>query len=120
MKYETIEPMSRAQVDEIIAWNDLERLRLVPVALGLHCEDLNWAIGKCIDLARHSDPIVRGNALLSFGHFARRFGSAHRKLVEPLIQEGLRDKSPYVRGHALDAADDIDHFCTWKVKRKTK
>ena len=112
--------MTKEEVLQIISWNDLNRLYLVPIALGLYSEDLHWAIGKCIDLAVHPDPTVRGNALLSFGHFARRFQTAHRALVEPLIQKGLLDPDPYVRGHAEDAAADIDQFCTWKVSRKPR
>lgn len=111
--------MSREDVEQIMAWNDLDRLRRVPVALGLHCDDLHWGIGKCITLAGHPDPVVRGNAILSFGHFARRFRCAHKNLVEPLIEAALHDKNPYIRGQAESAADDINQFCTWKVQ-KTK
>ena len=120
MKYQDVKTMSREEIEQIISWNDLNRLHFVPIALGLHCDDLHWGIGKCINLAEHPDPTVRGNALLSFGHFARRFHCAHRKLVEPLLQKGLMDKNPYVRRQAETAADDIDQFCTWKVDRKKK
>ncbi len=119
MRYNNIEPLDKEDAKQIIAWNDIERLRTVPLSLSLYSDDLHWAIGHCINLAFHSDSIVRGNAILSFGHFARRFHCAHRKLVEPLIQSALKDKDKFIRGQAESAADDIDHFCTWKVNRNS-
>ena len=109
---------SDEEVEQIIAWNAPARLSLVPLSLSLHHPKLHWAIGKCINLANHPDPIVRGNALQAFGHFARRFRTAHRNLVEPLIQTALKEKNKYIRESALTAADEIDAYCTWKVNRK--
>ncbi len=120
MRNKKIEPLTKEDAKQIIAWNDIERLRTVPLSLSLYSDNLYWAIGQCINLASHSDPIVRGNAILSFGHFARRFHCAHRKLVEPLIQSALKDKNKFIRGQAETAADDIDHFCTWKVNSNSK
>ena len=120
MKYKKIEPLTREDAKQIIAWNDIERLRTVPLSLSLYSDDLHWAIGQCINLASHSDAIVRGNAILSFGHFARRFHCAHRKFVEPLIQWALKDKNKFIRGQAETAADGIGQFCTWKVDRTSK
>ncbi|HEY0256085.1 MAG TPA: hypothetical protein VGC39_01485 [Candidatus Methylacidiphilales bacterium] len=111
---------SDEEIEEIIAWNDPARLCLVPLSLSLHHPKLHWAIGKCINLANHADPTVRGNALQSFGHFARRFRTAHRSLVEPLIQEALKEKNKYIRESAMAAADEIDAHCTWKVDRTSK
>jgi hypothetical protein len=120
MKYKKIGPLTKDDAKQIIAWNDIERLRTVPLSLSLYSDDLHWAIGQCINLASHNDVIVRGNAILSFGHFARRFHFAHRKFVEPLIQSALKDKNKFIRGQAENAADDIDRFCTWKVDRDHK
>jgi hypothetical protein len=115
-----VKPLTKEEVLQIISWNDVERLRTVLLALSLHSDKHHWAHGKCIDLASHEDPIVRGNALRSFGHSARRHGSVHVPLVEPLLQKGLRDPEVYVRRQAEAAADDIDQFCTWKVQRNPK
>ena len=70
-----------------------------------------WAENICLALARHADEYVRGNALLGLAHLARtcRTVSSRQAVVEA-VTAGLCDHSRYVRGHALDAADDLQLF----------
>jgi hypothetical protein len=37
--------------------------------------------------------------------------------VRPLIEAGLADEHSYVRGHAESAANDVEIFLRWKIKR---
>jgi hypothetical protein len=62
---------------------------------------------------------VRGNAVLGFGHLARRFRRLDEGVVRPIIENALLDADPYVRGQADAAADDVAHFLGWKVKGRT-
>ena len=115
MKYETIDPMSENEAEAVIARNDAAELLYIPVAVGLHAERLDWAQDVCIRLASHPHYNVRGNAILGFGHLARRFGMLDRVRVEPLIRYALRDPDDYVRGHAVATADDVNHFLGWAI-----
>ncbi|HVV82145.1 MAG TPA: hypothetical protein VHE35_03670 [Kofleriaceae bacterium] len=60
-------------------------------------------------LSAHRDEIVRGNAILAFGHLARLFRRASDEGVS-IVRRALRDPSPYVRGQAWAAASDLRHY----------
>jgi len=66
-------------------------------------------------LATHPDATVRGNAILGFGHLARRFRRLDRQTVEPLVTAALSDQSEFVRGQAEAASDDIGFFLKWNA-----
>jgi hypothetical protein len=116
MRYEPIDPMSREDVEAALARAQPEELLRVVLAVSLHSNDGTWASAVCLQLARHEHFNVRGNAILGLGDLARRF---HR--LDPaalgVIEDGLRDSHPYVRGQAESAADDVQHFLRWKVSR---
>jgi hypothetical protein len=117
MKYQDVDFASIANVEAAIMRNDPAELLYVPIAVSLHSPDLGWAQGICICLASHPNSGVRGNAILGFGHLARRFGQLERQTIEPLILAALSDPTDYVRGQALDAADDIETYLGWKSKK---
>jgi hypothetical protein len=87
------------------------------IGLALHSSALTPALEVSLVAARSSDPFVRGNALLCFGHLARRFGELPRDPVYDLVVQGLADSHPHVRGHADAAADDLDQFLGWHIER---
>jgi hypothetical protein len=58
--------------------------------------------------------MVRGNALLGFGHLARRFGRLDANRVKRLVDTGLHDGSDYVREQARSAAEDLSTFLAWE------
>ena len=62
----------------------------------------------CLTVACSTDCLVRGNALLGFGHLSRRFGELPSDPVYALVANGLSDPDAYVRGQAVAAADDLD------------
>jgi hypothetical protein len=51
------------------------------IGLALNSPTLTPALEVSLAAAQISDPLVRGNALLSFGHMARRFGHLPREPV---------------------------------------
>ena len=110
MKYQDPMFISFAEVEAALARNDPEELLSLPIAVSLYAEDLNRAQDLCAQLAVHSHPNVRGNAILGFGHLARRFRQLDRRVVDPLVASGLQDPDSFVRGQADCASSDIAHF----------
>ena len=110
LEYEAVNFPGRQAIAAALERNDPAELLYVPLGASLHAEDRRWAEQLCARLATHADPYVRGNAVLGFGHLARRFHAIDWTLVEPLLREGLRDAHPFVRGQANAAADDNRHF----------
>jgi hypothetical protein len=113
--YEPIEPLNRLKAEEAIARDNSEELLRVVLAVGLHELDGDWAATFCEQLCHHPHANVRGNAVLSLGYLARRFGKLNEDRVRPIIESALRDSDDYVRGQAHDAADDIQHFLDWAL-----
>jgi hypothetical protein len=93
------------------AMNDdrVDELRSLIVGAALEEEDLDVVERACLRLSTHADHTVRGNAILGFGHLARRFGQLTPEAVK-CVAAGLADPSDYVRGQAHAAASDIKHF----------
>ena len=115
--YEPIPEMTPDQVDAAIVRNDAGELRIAVLAAALYAEDSSWAESVCQSLSRHGDPTVRANAVLGFGHIARIHGRLSEALVRPVVEAALRDLDSGVRGQAVSAADDIEHFLGWRLAR---
>lgn len=116
MKYEPIPFSGPLAAEAAVVRDERAALLYVPVAAALESDDLEWAQDLCVRLATHPHFNVRGNAILGFGHQARRFGTLDRARVEPLLRAALRDAHPYVRGHGHDAADELRHFLGWELE----
>lgn len=87
------------------------------IGLALNSSTLAPALEVSFAAAQASDPLVRGGALLSFGHLARRFGQLPREPVYDLVAHGLVDADGHVRGQADAAADDLEQFLGWHIQR---
>lgn len=88
------------------------------IGLALNSSTLAPALEVSLAAAQVSDPLVRGNALLSFGHMARRFGQLPPEPVYDLVAHGLADADVHVRGQADAAADDLEQFLGWHFERQ--
>jgi hypothetical protein len=113
---EAIAPVTERQLQEALARNVPEELQLVVLAVALHESDAERAFATCARLADHPDFGVRGNAMLGFGHIARR----HRRLDEralPMIEAGLQDSAAWVRGQADSAAEEVQTLLGWEIER---
>ncbi len=115
MQYESLDFLGEAAAEAAILRDDPAELLYVPVAASLYSDNLEWTQGVCLRLAAHSHFNVRGNAILGFGHLARRFGQLDRARVEPFLRSALLDPDTYVSGHAYDAIDDVRHFLGWDL-----
>jgi len=101
-------------VEAVLADGDPHKLLYVPILITMDSPDCRWSQEICLRLAVHPDPIVRGNAVLGFGHLARTCGELDEAVIKPLIASALRDDHPHVRGQATNAADDTSHFLGWR------
>src|SRR5262245_43824887 len=117
MKYHDIPPLSRAEVEEIVARDDPETLARAVLSACLHAEDATWAESLCERLAGHRDTAVRGNAILGLGHLARIHRHLTQASARALIAAALADPSAYVRGQADAAADDVEQFLGWVCRQ---
>jgi len=95
--------------------NDPNELPTAVIGVALYHDDPVFAQDVCVELATHEHDLVRGNAVLGFGHIARRCGSLDEGAVRPIIESALNDRSDYVRGQAWAAAEDVCHFLGWNV-----
>jgi hypothetical protein len=100
---------------EAIAANDIDKLGSMIIAAALCEEDFDFVQRICVQLSSHSDEIVRGNAVLGFGHLARLFEALSDEAID-IVRARLRDPSSYVRGQAHAAADDLSHFLGAEVR----
>ncbi len=97
------------QVEALMGDPNAADLLYVPIVVSQNSSDFLWADSVCEELSNHPNPQVRGNAILGFGHLARR----HRRCssrARQLVAEALNDLDPYVRGHAESAIDDFQTF----------
>ena len=111
MKYESLEPVSHEHAETIARGGDAHALSRVAVSIALADDDLDWSTAFLLTLIAHDSATVRGNALLGFGHLARRFRAiASTASVAAAIKAGLADTDAFVRGQADTAADDYGQF----------
>jgi hypothetical protein len=114
-RYEEIRGYTQLEALDALQRGDADELRVVVIGIALHHHDPVFAEQFCFQLATHDNDVVRGNAVLGFGHLARRFGELSIDGVKRLVEASLADPSEYVRGHAWAAADDVTHFLGWTV-----
>jgi hypothetical protein len=107
--------VSHTQFNQMRDTEATEDLRTAIVSLALRDNDRAFVERACIDLSAHADEFVRGNAILGFGHIARRFRLLDRSCI-PIIERGLDDTSEHVRGQAWAAADDVVFFLKWSIE----
>jgi hypothetical protein len=113
--YEEIRDYESEEVQDALSRDVPAELLRIVIGVALNHEDFHFGQSLCIRLAYHEHFNVRGNAVLGFGHLARRFRQLDEAHVRPIIEGALADSSEYVRGQAWAAADDIAHFLKWKI-----
>jgi hypothetical protein len=115
-KFQDLERLTTDDIVAAIKRQDPHELSLIAVTVALLSQDWLVAQDVCINLC---DPVydnkVRGNAVMSLGHLARRFRSLDEQTVKPIIESALLDADEYVRIHAKSAADEIHQFLGWII-----
>lgn len=99
--------------EAVLAGTNEEEIARTLIWITMSTPDPVWSQEMCIRFARHENQYVRGNAVLGFAHLARTNGDIDRKRVSPIVAAALSDPSPFVRGHAENASDDIAHYLGW-------
>jgi hypothetical protein len=115
MRYDDIPVLTKEEILETLHRGDPEELKSVVLSAALGIDDWQWAQAICLQLSTHPEPVVRGNALLGFGHLARVHRRLDRDRVEPALRDARSDQDPYVRGQADSAADDIATYLGWQI-----
>jgi hypothetical protein len=108
--YRAIQQFSPPEVEDAIVRNDPDELRYVAISASMFSSDFHWAQEICLRLANHVDATTRGNAVLGFGHLARRFRRLDLKAVGPVFRDALNDPEEYVRSQAISMLDDIRYY----------
>jgi hypothetical protein len=111
------EPDFRTSVEDALERDDPIELMDVALDIALEAEERDWAQSCCIQLSRHRNAQVRGNAVAAFGHLARRFGRLDPQRVRRIVDVALHDPSHYVRSQAESAAEDLATFLEWEFER---
>ena len=118
MKYESPNAATLADVEALAERGHNDTLSAAIIGLALNDSDRNGVAALCRRLATHADEAVRGNAILGFGHLARRFRSLDdADAIAEIIRAGLADSSAWVRGQADAAADDFEQYTGLRVRR---
>jgi hypothetical protein len=104
----------RTDVEAAIERDDPIELMDVATRIGLDAEEREWAQTCCVQLARHRNAQVRGNAVAGLGHLARRFGRLDPNRIKRVVAVALCDRSEYVQEMARSAADDLRTFLSWE------
>jgi hypothetical protein len=106
---------TEADIEAAIVRNEPAELLYAPIVVSMDPPDCGWAESVCVRLAAHAHPRVRANAILGFGHLARTCRRLNETVVRPLLEMGLKDQTPEVRGQAEAAAMDIRMFLGWTI-----
>jgi hypothetical protein len=121
MKFQEPKAISKEEVEAAIDRCDPEELLEVPISVSMYEQNPRWAQLVCLGLSAHAHPVVRGNAVLGFGHLARRFGKLDfEDVIIELIEDALHDPDEYVRDQANAAADDVECFLSCRINRESK
>jgi HEAT repeat protein len=114
-KFQDLDTISAKEVSAALLRNDPEELQFVSITIALSELDHSYSQTICIKLCSSTDSRVRGNALASLGHLARRFGHLDELVIRPIIESSLQDSDEYVRTSAKSAADEIHQFLHWRI-----
>lgn len=107
--YEEFAGLTRDAVIAILSSGAIAAVLRLPIAVSLRSDDLDWAQDLCVQLSKHPNPTVRGDATLSFGHLTRRLRKLNLSTVEPLYRAVLDAPDEYVLGQAEDMLDELWH-----------
>jgi hypothetical protein len=108
--------LSQDAVEAALNRDDHVELMDLILEVAVDGSDRGFAENCCVQLARHRNPSVRGNAVLGFGHLARRFGRLDGHRVKRVVEIALHERSDYVRIQARSAAEDLATFLSWKFE----
>jgi hypothetical protein len=108
MRYDELEPISRAEAIVELASNNRERVCRALVRLTLFDTERGWIEGWLEKFLQSDDTWIRGVAATCVGHVARIHRAVDLRRLAPLLRVLLKD--PATAGKAQDAFDDIEVY----------
>ena len=115
-KFQDLDTITVKDVNAALLREDPAELELVSVTMALSDLDFNFTQSVCLRLSSSHYSKIRGNALVSLGHLARRYRMLDEQAVKPIIESTLLDSDEYVRASAESAADEIHQFLHWNIQ----
>jgi len=115
VRFQDLASFTIDDVDAAITRNDPDELQFVSITIALSSPDSAFAQEVCLKLSTHEHHKVRGNAVMSLGHLARRFRALDEDKVRPILELALHDHDEYVKMLAKSAADEIQQFLHWQI-----
>jgi hypothetical protein len=115
-KFQDLDTITVKDVNAALFREDPAELELVSVTMALSDLDFNFTQSVCLQLSSSNYSKIRGNALVSLGHLARRYRMLDEQAVKPIIESALLDSDEYVRVSAKSAADEIHQFLHWNIQ----
>lgn len=79
--------------------------------LVLKADDKEFSQDFMVKYSQHKNENIRGTVIRCFGHIAKKYNTITNKLVLPLINDALNDKSNFVKECAHSALNDIKLYC---------
>lgn len=115
MLYREPQAISDNEAMAVIASDNVERLRTLPIDLGFNHENWRFIQDVCVQLSVHRDPWVRSNSLLGLTYAARFRGKVEKNIVKPVLLRALKDSDDRVVAVAHEAIADINHLMKWRI-----
>ena len=91
-----------------------DRVVLALLSLAFYDPDWRWVQNLCVNFSKNLNDNIRGVAILCFSHLAHIHRELDTEITVPIVIDGLKDPSDYVRGTAEDTLEEILMFCTPK------
>lgn len=110
MQYEEIEIKNNDYYIKQINSNNKDNVVKGLLGLALHGSGFDFIQDTLVKFSKNEDGNIRGIAILGFGQIARIYGKVDKDVVLPIVKNGLKDISKFVRGHSNSALDDINFF----------
>ena len=106
---------SDSDVRQAIKEVDLEALKLIPIKLGFNHDNWRFVQSVSIELSEHPDENVRGNSFRGLAYTAMTHKKLEKNIVKPILLQGIKDDSEWVRMCAQDAIEDINQCMSWRI-----
>src|SRR4051794_38050446 len=108
MKYESLEPIGRAEAETALASDDAGFVVRALLRLALHDPEWPWVQTVCLRFASHPAADVRRAVAMALGHLARLHATLDLVSALPVLKSLAAD--PEVADAAQDALDDIEWY----------
>lgn len=103
--------MDYEDIPQILERDNPSEVLRVPIMVSMYDDDQEFCEEICLKLSKHEHYQVRANAILGFGHIARRFQCLLSDNILDIVNDALSDESEEVRGQA-----DSDILCYLAIK----